>query len=121
MAVKWKTVNGQGALDSYWPGKASERKEGMSTSGVFEGTRDITRPDGTQDKLYILRGEKGESVGVNNSAGIERAMEMIPEKSLVRITYLGKKVNPKTGRSFNDFQVDVADDSSSSDETEVPF
>lgn len=108
MSTQWKKVETSGAMDSYWPGKAADRTEGMFVVGTFKQKRNTTRPDGSEDHLWVLQGEDGKSIGVNSAAGLDRAMETITEGSLVRITFLGKKMG-KNGRQFNDFQVDVAE------------
>lgn len=109
MATQWKTVETSGAMDSYWPGKAADRTEGMFTTGTYLRKKEQRRPDGTEDHVWVLKGEDGKTIGVNSAAGLDRAMETITEGSMVRITFLGKKTNPKSGRQFNDFQVDVAE------------
>lgn len=108
MATQWKKVETSGAMDSYWPGKAADRTEGMSVTGTLMEKRQTTRPDGTDDHLWVLKDEEGKSIGVNSAAGLDRAMDTITNGSLVRITFLGKKMG-KNGRQFNDFQVDVAE------------
>lgn len=112
--ANWKKVETGGDIKAYWPGKANDRKEGMSTEGNLVEKREITRPDGAKDFLWVLKNSNGELVGVNNAAGLNRAMETITMGSLVRITFLGKKMGNK-GRQFNDFQVDVAETAEASD------
>lgn len=109
MATQWKKVETSGSLDSYWPGKAADRTEGMFITGTFQRKKEQRRPDGSEDHVWVLKGDDGKTVGVNSAAGLDRAMETITEGSLVRITFLGKKTNAKSGRQFNDFQVDVAE------------
>lgn len=115
MATQWKKVETGGALDSYWPGKAADRTEGMFVTGTYLRKKDQRRPDGTEDHVWVLKGEDGKTIGVNSAAGLDRAMETITEGSLVRITFLGKKMS-KSGRQFNDFQVDVAETAEAKEE-----
>ena len=108
--ANWKRVDtSAGKMDAYWPGKAADRTEGMSVEGTYVEKVPVRRPDGEESHLWVL--EDGEKrIGVNSAAGLDRAMETISPKSLVRITFLGKKMG-KNGRQFNDFQVDVAETS----------
>ena len=108
MATQWKKVETGGSMDRYWPGKAADRTEGMSVTGTYVRKHDTRRPDGSDDHVWVLKDEEGKMVGVNSAAGLNRAMETITEGSLIRITFLGKKMG-NNGRQFNDFQVDVAE------------
>ena len=92
MATQWKKVETGGTVDSYWPGRAADRTEGMFVTGVFQNQQSVNRPDGSEDSLWVLKSEDGKTIGVNGAAGLNRAMETISEGSLIRITFNVKKM-----------------------------
>lgn len=99
---------GGGSISSYWPKKASERKVGDSVVGKYSGK--LTRPglNGAEETLYLLKDSNGGTVGVNANVTISRAMEQIPEGSMVKIVFNGKATSKK-GFQYNDFKVFVDD------------
>lgn len=113
MAFKEITNTGM----SYWPKKATERKEGDEIVGTYIRKDSRVNPDGSQSVLYVLKTENG-LVGVNSSAMIARALEQIPEGTVVKIVYNGKAHSQKTGRVYNDYSVFMDDggDTKNSDE-----
>lgn len=104
MAFKEITNTGM----SYWPKKATERKEGDEITGTYIRKDTRVNPDGSQSVLYVLKTENG-LVGVNSSAMIARGLEQIPEGSTVKIIYRGKARSQKTGREYNNYSVYVDD------------
>lgn len=117
MAFKEIKDNNSGNISEYFPKKASERKVGDNVVGVYKGTKEITRPDGSSDTLYVLEGEKG-LIGINSSSVIATKMEQIAEGMTVKVQYEGKARSAKTGREYNNFSVWV--DSDDSEESETP-
>lgn len=108
MADQWQTVTtGASGMAKYWPGKSADRTEGMEVVGVYKETREVTRPDGTKDTLHVLESKEG-LIGVNGHFSIDDALAQVAPGRTVRITFLGKSLNPKTHRNVNKFRVDVA-------------
>lgn len=107
MAFK-EVSTGGGSISSYWPKKASERKVGDSVVGKYYGKLNRPGLNGGDDTLYLLKDSQGGTIGVNQSATISRAMEQIPEGSMVKIVYNGKATG-KNGRQYNDFKVYMDD------------
>ena len=106
--MAFKEVTGGSNITSYWPKKASERKEGDNIVGIYRNKMTRKNPDGSDSVLYVLETKEGK-VGVNSSATIARAMEQIPEDTTVKIVYNGKARSQKTGREYNDFKVYMDD------------
>ena len=107
----WKKADASaGRISSYFPKKSTERKAGDQVIGKYTGRKDVKKPDGTEDFLYLLTDEEGNTSGVNSAASIVRQMEQVPVGKRVRITFEGKKQNPKSLRYFNEFLVEVATD-----------
>ena len=126
MAFKQIEANGN-RFAEYFPKKASERKAGDNVVGAYKGTREITRPDGSTDVLYVLEGKDG-LIGVNTSPVIATKMEQVAEGMTVKIQYEGKERSAKTGREYNNFSVWVdeddsaaADDKKDDSKTAIPF
>lgn len=107
--MAFREVTGGGSISTYWPAKASERKEGDSVIGVYRDKMSRKNPDGSDSVLYVLEGADGNKVGVNSSTTIARAFEQIPQGSTVKIVYEGKARSQKTGREYNNFKVYVDD------------
>lgn len=107
--MAFREVTGGGNISTYWPAKASERKEGDNVVGVFRDKMSRKNPDGSDSVLYVLEGADGNKIGVNSSATIARAFEQIPRGSTVKIVYEGKARSQKTGREYNNFKVYVDD------------
>lgn len=107
--MAFKEVTTGGNISKYWPAKAADRKVGDFVVGTYRNKLERTMPDGTKNVLYVLENSDGEKVGVNSSATIARAMEQIPEGSLVKIEFKGKQKSLRTGREFNNFIVMVDD------------
>lgn len=118
--MAFKEVTGGSNINSYWPKKAAERKEGDSVTGVYSSKMTRKNPDGSDSVLYVLQTSDGK-VGVNSSAMIARAMEQIPEGTTVKIVYNGKARSQKTGREYNDFKVYMDDsaESGTNEETDL--
>lgn len=119
MTVWKKAVSSDGKIASFFPKKTTERKEGDQVIGTYIGKRDMKRPDGTDDFVYLVKQEDGSLVGVNSSAGIVNQMEQVPTSKKVRVTFEGKKQNPKTSRFYNSFLVEVAADDEDNKTKEV--
>lgn len=113
--IQWKSVTRPNASE-YFPKKVAERKEGDAVVGTFVTTTEVTSPDGTKGLLYQLKAEDGHIIGVNDSAALRGKFDTIAPGDLVRVEFLGKKVSNKTGRSYNDFDVQVAESNPDSKE-----
>lgn len=123
----WKKVSTeQQKTDETWkPVKADDALEGL-----YVDVRDINKKDGTTTKIYVFQKEDGTLVSVWDSAGLTRGMEKIAIGSQVRIVYLGKKHNDKTGHDFHSYDIyskkadEVSDDATDTAEVapdDVPF
>lgn len=106
----WKKADSADRISLYFPKKSAERKAGDQVIGKYIGRKNMNRPDGTEDFVYLLVDEKENTVGVNSAPAIVRQMDQVPVGKKVRITFEGKKQNPKNGRFFNEFLVEVAAD-----------
>lgn len=107
----WKKADAsEGRVSSFFPKRAADRKAGDQVIGTYTGRKDTKKPDGTEDFIYLLTDEEGNTIGVNSAASIVRQMEQVPVGKKVRITFEGKKQNPKSMRFFNEFLVEVAAD-----------
>jgi len=60
--------------------------------------------------LYEIRQANSEVVAVWGSTVIDFRMTNVPLNSQVKIEYIGKVKNPKTGRQFKEFKVFVDDE-----------
>ena len=92
-------------ITRYWPGKASERKEGDTVVGKYLEKFTFNKDTAKESVVYKLEND-GEVIGVASSASIDRQMENIPVGTIVGIRYNGKK-QAKSGVFFNDFDVRV--------------
>ena len=82
----WKKADAsEGRISSYFPRKSAERKAGDQVIGTYTGRRDVKKPDGTEDFIYLLTDEEGNTIGVNSAASIVRQMEQVPVGKKVRI------------------------------------
>lgn len=115
----WKKADSTGRISSYFPKKSADRKAGDQVIGTYTGRKDVKKPDGTEDFIYLLVDEEGNTIGVNSAASIVRQMEQVPVGKKVRITFEGKKQNPKSMRFFNEFLVEVAADEDDDKEEKV--
>ena len=75
--------------------------------GTFNGFEDKVGPN--ESKLYHFKRDDGKDVSVWGSAVIDSRFSKIAVGSRVKIDFTGKKTNPKTQRTFNEFKVFVAD------------
>lgn len=116
----WKKADAsEGRVSSFFPKRAADRKAGDQVIGTYTGRKDMKKPDGTEDFIYLLTDEEGNTIGVNSAASIVRQMEQVPVGKKVRITFEGKRQNPKSMRFFNEFLVEVAADEDESKEEKV--
>lgn len=121
MAFKQVEAGSGDRIAEYFPKKASERKAGDNVVGIYKGTRMVSRPNtGEQEPLYILEGEGGKLIGVNNSPVIATKFSQIATGMTVKVQFEGKKTG-KSGRQYNDFSVWIDEDSKSSEESELDF
>ncbi len=77
------------------------------TNPELEGTL-IEKKSGVganNSKLYVVKTNVGELVGVWGSAVLDNKFASIAEGSRILIEYLGQKENPKTSRTYKDFRV----------------
>lgn len=115
----WKKAEPADRLSSFFPKRSAERKAGDQVIGKYIGRKDMKKPDGTEDFVYLLVDDEGNTIGVNSAASIVRQMEQVPVGKKVRITFEGKKQNPKSMRFFNEFLVEVAADEDDGKEEKV--
>lgn len=101
MAVKrsFKEVQ-SGDLYPFW----KPEEEGQSIEGNVGKVRQVSGDFGLQDVVDIV-GEEGFTVNV--SAGVQILHDL--EGKYIRLTWLGKRENPNTGREFHAYKVEVAD------------
>lgn len=116
MAFKEITGN-TGKFAEYFPKKSSERKAGDFVIGVYKGTKNVTRPDGRDDVLFVLQGEKG-LIGVNTSPVLATKMAEVAEGMTIKIQYEGKERSAKSGREYNNFSVFVDEDANTKSDDE---
>lgn len=94
-------------ITEYWPGKADQRKEGMTVTGKLLGK--FVFSEGQEDESTVYKIRNGETVyGVQGYAPIARVLETVPVGSVVGIRFNGKKKSPKTNYMYNDFEVRVS-------------
>lgn len=119
--MAFKEITGStGKFAEYFPKKSAERKAGDFVIGVYSGTQTVTRPDGREDVLYVLKGEKG-LIAVNTSPVLATKMAEVAEGMTIKIQYEGKERSTKTGREYNNFSVFVDEDAGKSDEEPLDF
>ena len=118
MAFKQITDNGKFA--EYFPKKAAERKDGDFVIGVYKGTKSVKRPDGRDDIIYVLEGEKG-LIGVNTSPVLATKMEQVSEGMTIKVVYEGKERSAKSGREYNNFSVWIDEEEGEEKQTKLPF
>lgn len=93
-------------ITTYWPGPADDRTIGMTVAGTYVEPFTFNKGQEDESTVYKLRGQDGETIyGVNGSASIVNAFSSIEPGQFVAIRFNGKKKNPKTGRTYNDFEV----------------
>lgn len=94
-----------------------EHEEGIDNvvqefEGVYLGTR-VIDVNGKSMVIHDFKDQKSnEKFCCWSCAALSGQLGNVPPNTLVRATYLGKKTNPKTGRTFNDVEVmaDMPDD-----------
>lgn len=119
--MAFKEITGStGKFAEYFPKKSAERKAGDFVIGVYNGTQTVTRPDGREDILYVLKGEKG-LIAVNTSPVLATKMAEVAEGMTIKIQYEGKERSTKTGREYNNFSVFVDEDSSKDEDEPLDF
>lgn len=119
--MAFKEITGStGKFAEYFPKKSSERKVGDFVVGVYNGTQTVTRPDGREDILYVLKGEKG-LIAVNTSPVLATKMAEVAEGMTIKIQYEGKERSTKTGREYNNFSVFVDEDASKVEDEPLDF
>ena len=115
-----KDTKGSGErMSEYFPKKSNERKQGDYVIGVYQGSRIVKRPDGNEDKIFVLKGENG-LIGINNSAVINTKFSQIAEGMKVKVQYEGK-ARGKSGHEYNNFSVWIDEDESSDEKEELDF
>lgn len=91
-------------------------KTGQVTEGTYLGNRPVDfgkKDDGSPDIRYIVEMEG--PLGAEDkfsfwaNTAIKNSLPQIPEGSKVRFTFRGMEKNPKSGRKFNAFDIEVDD------------
>jgi len=119
--MAFKEITGSASkFAEYFPKKSAERKAGDFVIGVYKGTQTVTRPDGREDILYVLKGEKG-LIAVNTSPVLATKMAEVAEGMTIKIQYEGKERSTKTGREYNNFTVFVDEDASKDEDEPLDF
>lgn len=103
---EWKTVN------KFPPRREWKyENEGDSVQGVYKEKK--VNVGKNSAIVYLLEDATGSEITVWDTAGLNNLFndpENAPKIGQeVRIVYLGKKVNKKSGRTFKDFKMDVRD------------
>ena len=70
--------------------------------GIYRGFRENIGPNGSM--MYEFTTDKG-PMGIWGTALIDRHMMGIKIGEQVKMVYLGKETNPKTGRSYHSFDI----------------
>jgi len=63
-----------------------------------------------KSNLYTLQQADGTKMGVWGTAMLDSNLDRISIGDMVKIEYLGKATNPKTGREYRNFRISVAQD-----------
>ena len=89
-----------------------KKHKGDSYTGTFKGSHKITTKIGEQI-IWEFTDSNGLGFGIYGFTNLNRAMETIPEDSIVRITYLGtENVKTKYGqKDVHMVRVEVDDES----------
>src|SRR3990167_10500700 len=103
MADQWVKVGGNGnneeIVDNWDPELQGE------LVGKYLGKKEnIGRNNST---VYQFEQEDGKKIGVWGSAVIDNRMKEVQIGDMVKMVYLGKVNNPKSGRTFKNFDVFV--------------
>jgi hypothetical protein len=94
-------------------------KDGQVTEGTLLGTRDVNfglKEDGKTPDIRVIVDMQG-PLGPEDKfsfwapTAVKINLPQIPVGSKVRLTYRGMEKNPKTGRKFKGFDVEVDDGS----------
>lgn len=92
----WTRVSGRS--DETW-----DKNKDKEVSGVLIEIRSNIGPNGS--KMYSLQKPDGKVISVWGSSMLDNRMASIPLGNEVRIVYLGKEMNPKTHRSYHNFDI----------------
>lgn len=91
-------------------------KTGQITEGILLGTRDVDfgkKEDGSPDIRVIVEMQgalgKDDKFSFWANTAIKNSLPQIPVGSLVRLTFRGMEKNPKSGRKFNAYDIEVDD------------
>lgn len=93
--AEWREISG--GPSSYWD--KAEPIEGVLVE-VLEHQGQFDKP------VYVIKTDEG-NVGVNATTVIETKMNHVPLGYLVRVTALGETKSEKTGRTYQDFKVEI--------------
>lgn len=91
--------------------KVEERKQGSDETwdgsdvliGTLKSVQENVGPNGSM--MYNVEKDDGTLVGVWGSSVIDSKLDGVEKGSRVRIEFLGKQDNPRTGRSYKDYSV----------------
>lgn len=74
--------------------------------GTYKGFKTVTTKNG-ESTLYSVTTEDGTTFGAWGSAVLDSKLAEVEVGTTVKIAFLGKVENPKSGRTYNDFSVMV--------------
>jgi len=101
MVDTWTKVGGNGNTEEITDNWMPELKEELI--GKYVGKKENVGKN--QSTIYTLEKEDGTKIGVWKSAVLEMRMKEVQVGDTVKIVYLGKQTNPKSGRVFKNFEV----------------
>lgn len=105
-------------ITDYWPGKAADRKEGMTVVGEYVGS--ITFDEGTEDETTLYKLKKGDQIfGVQGYSPITRAFQDISVGTQVGIRFNGKKKSQKSSYFYNDFEVRISEEAAKTNQVKA--
>ncbi len=97
----WKKLQG-----SSFPASWDPAKENVIEGNLTEVKDDI---GSNQSRVYILSTDNGLRT-IWESAGLRDSMDMVQTGQRVRVTFEGRKINPRSGREFKSFTVEIDDE-----------
>jgi len=85
-----------------------EKEKGNVLEGVFSRTRTITTKNGEQN-MFTVDQKGGGAMDVWGDTVLSNFFTNIPKGSMVKITCLGKEKSEKSGRTFNNYELEYDD------------
>lgn len=101
---KWTKLNTDGTKSENW----KPEKEGDELAGTYVDKRENVGPNASN--VYTIQREDGVLFSLWGSAVLDSNLPKVEFGKEVKIVYLGKTTNPKTNRTFHNYDVFVASD-----------